>query len=417
MQILPIMFSGHSVGFSKNSHKNLSNFSLKNNASEDVFVKQTNNISFGEKPKPTVRHKLGEALELAGGGLLVGTPFLLSIAAGIYLAKHANDDNIFLSDGTYLCNVDDFNIKSDKLEMNSSDGICKIKGTGIDIDASKYDYADPDNGIYKNYDGSVDIDLLHNKYIDTTQGILIDPDSKLSVITDGTTTTPIFVPKFGSGYGHCPWDPCTPHGWSGPSYTTEDIERGKSYLTREDYIKKFGVAPENSRFADEIKEHGKILPNKRTFLERVKDFFTGRGEIEHDVFGREIRTYVDPNGKEFRFPVDEKTAEFIKHNSIIPEKIPVLSHMIEESKYNQFLTDNPVYARTFLPANFETFEHFSSGSHVADAVDSADAANISDSADVPDIPDTADIADTADSSTVGSSARKLFEEFTDFINS
>lgn len=136
------------------------NFATKNNLQNDVFIKNSQ-ISF--KSKETAKESNNVLYDLAAIGV-VAAPLLLSIAAATKLAKHQSSEDIFLPDGSYFMNTNEFKLSSKDITADGDDGIFKVKDTGINIDASKYDIADIEKGIYKNYDGSVDIDLLHNKY-------------------------------------------------------------------------------------------------------------------------------------------------------------------------------------------------------------------------------------------------------------
>ena len=62
---------------------------------------------------------------------LVGAPFLLSLATATYLFKKQNPEEIFLSDGTYLCNTKDLSLKTDIITADADDGIFKIKNSKI----------------------------------------------------------------------------------------------------------------------------------------------------------------------------------------------------------------------------------------------------------------------------------------------
>lgn len=161
------------AGYMSNRHSNF----FKTN--DYPFDKVTFSSKFDSQK---VKDNITDGLAVIG---FVGTPLVCSILLGNALAKHIpQDDNIFLSDGTYVCNVKDFQLESSKVFADADDGILKIKDSPIDIDASKVDYADPLRGIYKNFDGSVDIDLLHQKYIDTNNGIFVDVPNGISKIAD-----------------------------------------------------------------------------------------------------------------------------------------------------------------------------------------------------------------------------------------
>lgn len=151
-------------------------------------IYKTNNypcdsVTFSSRPDSnTQKNNLIDALDAIG---FVGTPLVSSILIGTELMKHSpQGDEIFLSDGTYLCDVNDLKLESEKVFADADDGILKIKDSPIDIDANKVDYADPVRGIYKNFDGSVDIDLLHQKYIDTNNGIYVDVQNGISKIVE-----------------------------------------------------------------------------------------------------------------------------------------------------------------------------------------------------------------------------------------
>lgn len=167
-------------------------------------------VTFSSKPDSEIqKNNLVDALEVIG---FVGTPVVSSILIGTELMKHSpQDDKIFLSDGTYFCDVNELTLKSDKVFADADDGILKIKDSPIDIDASKVDYADPIRGIYKNFDGSVDIDLLHQKYIDTNNGIYVDVQNGISKIIENGEIKELPLINFEgssmSGWNH----PSTPY--------------------------------------------------------------------------------------------------------------------------------------------------------------------------------------------------------------
>ena len=148
------------------------NLSPKYDSSGDFFVK-SNNISFKgeEKNSKSLKNKL----ETMG---FVGVPVLLSITAGVLSAKSMEvpDD--------YSIDTEARSIESAAITADADDGIFVVKGTPINLDASRFDYADVENGIYRNFDGSVDIDLLNGKYVDTQNGIFVDPESKISAFID-----------------------------------------------------------------------------------------------------------------------------------------------------------------------------------------------------------------------------------------
>ena len=133
---------------------------------------------------------------------------MLGLAASAAMVKMGDDAKDLLCDEDgYLVSPD--GVSSDMLTIDKKAGIIKFEGTGIEINADNYDYADWENGVFRNFDGSVDIDLGANKFIDTENGIFVDPDVNISAVLDGKHFGNIaipYFPSFGSGYPTTPWD-------------------------------------------------------------------------------------------------------------------------------------------------------------------------------------------------------------------
>ncbi len=194
---------------SNNIHRNVSNKSVLTQL-DDVFIKNTSNITFtGNDDKKTVTtDNLVDALATTG---LVGSAFLLSVATGIALAKNMDGKEIFQNSNGYACDTSELSLKSSQVIADGDDGIFKIKGTGIDMDAEKYHYADTTRGVYWNEDRSVDIDLLNNKYIDVKNGIFIDiPNGIASIVDDGVVKA-IPMISFQGGLMPSPNPPMPPY--------------------------------------------------------------------------------------------------------------------------------------------------------------------------------------------------------------
>ena len=177
------VFSVWSVNFSTN------NSLVGNNAKVNPYMKTKNypcdSVSFsGKDGKKTTKDNLIDALEVVG---FVGIPLAASIVIGTELMKRTpQGDKIFLSNGSYICDVKNLQVKSDNVVADADDGVLKIKNSPVNIDAADCDYADPSRGVYWKADGSIDIDLLNNKYIDTNNGIYVDVDNGLSAfVKDG----------------------------------------------------------------------------------------------------------------------------------------------------------------------------------------------------------------------------------------
>jgi len=170
----------------------------------DLFVKNSSQVSFTGTSK---KENLGDSLAMIG---LVGGATLLSITAGVAMAKGEDVDEIFLDNDGYSVNTGEQSVNSDKVIADADDGIFKVEGTGIDIDRVRFqgegDIFDPENGVYRTADGSVDIDLLNNKYVDTQNGIFVDPEHNVSSLVDSSGEVKHFaLPTFGSGYPTNQW--------------------------------------------------------------------------------------------------------------------------------------------------------------------------------------------------------------------
>lgn len=231
------------------------NLSPKYDSSGDFFIK-SNNLSFkGEKDSKSLK----DNMETIG---FAGAPILLSIIAGVLSAKSMEvpDD--------YSIDTEARSIESAAITADADDGIFVVKGTPINLDASRFDYADVENGIYRNFDGSVDIDLLNGKYVDIQNGIFVDPESKISAFIDEDGDVKHFpLISFGNQNG---------------------------FLSVHDNSLPMDDAPN-------IVEDGLI----ETGLHAVKGLWAdifgteGEGAEVQDLFGRELAQAVDGNGETY----------------------------------------------------------------------------------------------------------------------
>lgn len=360
MKIQPLNFASYLPINSVSRNNYASTPILSQGVEKDTFVK-SNNVAFKGNYSTD---DLADAILAIG---FIGAPLLLSIAASNYLAKKFPPEDIFTSDGQYICSVKDFRVESDKILADADDGIFKVKGTGINIDASKYDVAIPEKGIYKNHDGSVDIDLLHNKYIDIENGILIDPEAKISVIQVDDEFVNVGLPAFGSGYPTCPWDP----RWN-DSYligSPDQYRHEKIDITRSEYKKLFGYEPEHDPRGVQAK--GDILPD-RSFAEKIKDFFNGNSDEKYDIFGRRFFDFKDLNGNTQKIALDDESYELIKKFDIDGEAIPEIAKFIDNLKLEQYITNNyPEYKDLLHPAitSVDDFINSVVNSHNSDIID------------------------------------------------
>lgn len=343
------------------------NVIMRNNLTNDVFVK--NNVSF----KGASDDKIGIAEAMATIGV-VGAPLLLSIAGATYLAKHQQPKELFTYDGMYIGNVNDFKVETDKVMADADDGIFKVKGTGINIDASKYDIADPERGIYRNWDGSVDIDLLHNKYIDKVNGIFVDPDAKISAVKIGDQLVNIQLPSFGSGYSMVPWD-C----WDCGSYHSPET------YTRSQYKEIFKDNPEDS-----LNEHDYVtVKPDRTISEKIQDFFSGKSDEKYDIFGRRFFEFKDTEGHMQKIALDDESYAIVKELKIDGDTIPALAKLIDNLKLEQYISHNYPDLNYLAIPKFNSVEEFmQSLHHIADSDAVGEVIETVDSDNIPEVDDT-----------------------------
>lgn len=316
-----------STGTPKNTYKSINFTNAFNKTAPnkfDSFEKSGMQVSFeGLRKNNDSKHAqkrendLSKSLEDVSLG---GMSFLLGLATSAAMIKMGEGAKKLLCDENgYL--VSENGIKSDLINIDSSRGIIDFAGTGISIDASKCDVADWSNGIFRNYDGSIDIDLSQNKFIDLNNGILVDPKEHISAVMDNGFYKSIAVPSFGSGYPTCPWDPA----WSTLQrrYTSE-YETQKTALEKAgDFIKNLfnpQTAPttqdtqdifgndiiiakdndgdtylatylkgidENSVFAEFAKQFGKEDVAEALNQQRLKQYI----DEKHPTFGTRVMVY------------------------------------------------------------------------------------------------------------------------------
>lgn len=348
--------------------------STLNNLQSDMFVKSTNDVSFGGKiNKEKIKDVAGD---LAAIGI-IGAPLVLSIAGGAYMMKHMDVKDIFLPDGTYLMSVDE--LKTDKITANAEEGILKIEGTPIDIDASRYDIADIEKGVFKNFDGSVDIDLANNKYIDLEHGVIIDPDSQVSFIqnTDGVFEN-VALPALNS-----------PNFKGASMHEPNPVHIAPS---REEYIHRHGFAPEDSPYIKNLPNEKKIpndygdkiaVPNdNRTVSQKIIDFFNPlKGHEEYpydhsksyDIFGREIVTIEKADGSISKVAIDENLQAVLDKFNLKTDSLGEISDFCEKIKMKEYLLEyHPAEVPTFTAhsEHLNEFLHRIAESHsdVAEAI-------------------------------------------------
>ena len=324
----------------------------------DCFVR-SKDINFTAIDK----HEAKElAKDLATIGI-VGGGFLLALAGASSLMARTNPTDIFLPDGTYLMSVDDMKLKTDRIEADGVTGAINFKGTKINIEPEKYDYVDTERGIYRNNDGSVDIDLLNHKYIDVENKIFIDPERKISAMFDGEAMHNIVIPDFtfkGSSM-------------SGNQYPFHQLE------TRSQYYEKNGHYPEDdhSQYTQLHMEHGTRIvdpDDNRDILQKLADYFNplsankfpnhkfDRGK-DYDIFGREIISVKDNEGNVTKIAIDEKITQFAKEHHFDKDQIGDIVNFIETTRLKDYLKDKNDFADLEV-AGFKTMDEFVNGTSI-----------------------------------------------------
>jgi hypothetical protein len=335
----------------------------------DVFVKNASAVSFtgtSESKKTDV----GEALATIG---FVGGFFALTLGSAIYFVNHPSSSGlVFLSDGTYV-NLSNLSAKSSNVTADADDGILQIKGTGIDIRPERFDYVDAGKGIYKNYDGSVDIDLLKHKFIDKANGIFVDPAHKISAVMHDGKLENIVVPDTSFGTSMDPRD----------HYISESLP-----ITRANFMEKYGISPEEYKT-----EHG-FIPQSRTIVpddnrsltEKLKDFFSGHNsnnEKLHDIFGREIVSFTDKAGNMSHVALNEEMMEFVKDHHLNNDKISELINFADNIRLKEYLVNfEPHYADLVKTETMDEFvSRLSATSSVVDINDTTFDSDVPDESD------------------------------------
>lgn len=349
------------------------NFSRLDSMQADVFVKSANNVSFGREIN---KEKIKDvASDLAAIGMIGGT-FVLSIAACSHAMNNMDVKHIFLPDGTYLTSVD--KLKTGNITADTTEGILKIKGTPIDIDASRYDFADIEKGVFKNYDGSVDIDLANNKYIDIEHGVIVDPESQVSFIKNAEGV----------------FENAALPAVDSPNFLGSSMSANQSPprlpISREEYIEKHGIAPENEPHLKDMPKERLIpkdywdkitVPNdNRSTSQKIVDFFNpfsgqGRYPYDHsksyDIFGREIVTITKPNGSVSKVAIDENLQAVLDKYHLKTDSLGEIADFCEKLKMKEYLLEyHPAYVHEFVPhtENLTEFLHRVTENH-SDIVD------------------------------------------------
>ena len=277
-------------------------FLNSSNNAFDVFEKTNSNISFCGKDK---NDNLADSLAIIG---LVGGTTLLSIAAGVAMAKDEDIEEIFADEDGYTIDNNDLSVKSDKVIADADDGIFKVEGTGIDINPQRFsghgDIFDPEHGIYRTADGSIDIDLLNNKYIDAHNGIFVDPDEKISTLVDNDGEIKHFALPTFAGY----------QTWPYPLVTRNDESIGE-----EGFLEKIANSP---------------------LVSGIKD-----------LFDRDVVMVTDDDGNEYPSTMPENLSS--THDA--SDSIDDLSQDVNDSKFDDYLAEHIPTIEQFITIFLKIF--------------------------------------------------------------
>lgn len=362
---MKIQFYTYSFGNNKQNDTNNLNKTFApqpnfNNNKTDFFTKSADKISFiGAEKKSKTQDVLSD---LAAVGI-IGAPLVLSIGAGSYLMNKMNPKDIFLPDGTYFMSTDQ--MKTPVITADADEGILKIEGTPIDIDANKYDIADFEHGIFKNLDGSVDIDLANNKYIDIENGIIVDPEHNLSFIKDGA----------GAIHNLTLPDLSSPN-FEGSSIGIENQIHLRP--TREEYIQQHLSKPENDYnniYNDENRiPHSTadrlIDPNdNRTLTQKLADFFNPLSpdsrinnlydnSKSYDVFGREILTISKPDGSISKVGIDENLKAVLDKYHLKEDSLGEIADFFDKIKLKEYLLEYHPAVNLDLGVHIDSLQEF-----------------------------------------------------------
>lgn len=286
------------------------------NTNVNSFEKQSSNISFTGLRKPKNKQKEDNELnskinynikDSLKNVPLEGIPFLLGLATSAAMVKMGEGAKELLNSSTGYF-VSDNGVKSDLINIDKAKGIIEFLGTGISINSAKCDIADWENGIFRNYDGSIDIDLGNNKFIDTIHGIFVDPAEKISAVLDGDKLQSMAIPSF-TGY----------QVWPNPVLSRNTVA--------------------------DVKDE--------TPIEKLCDFFNKlfkkdsmpQAENIKDIFGNEIVVAKDKDGDTYLAPYMKSIAE----NPIFKEFAQGMD------KEDAIETSNDIRLKQYMDKNYPNF--------------------------------------------------------------
>lgn len=270
------------------------------------------------------------------------------------LADGGDPNYVFLPDGSALMSLKEQRLQSSNIIADGDDGIFKMKNTPLKLDARNYDISQPEKGIYKNIDGSVDIDLTNKKYIDKENGIFIDPEHNISAfINKNGKMQNLVIPDIEDkvSFQRLPQD--------SQKWTAGHIK--PPAIKRHDFIEKYGVTPE--RYAAEHNGstgYERIIPDdNRSAFEKLKDFLLNdNDEKTYDIFGRQIVKIEDNHGNISHIALDEKLQAFVDEYKYSEDDINKISNFVDTLHLKEYLVKyEPNYAN-LINMPHQTIEDF-----------------------------------------------------------
>ena len=141
--------------------------------SNDIFVKNTQNISFKADGDKFTKFVIALAACQAG----------LALTAALVDAPE--NDYLFNSAGK---------MTGRRSVLQKEAALKKaVNESNIDLSEERFTYADPINGKYANPAKGIDIDFVNNKYIDPENGIFIDKEHGVSAVYRNGAFEPIVI--------------------------------------------------------------------------------------------------------------------------------------------------------------------------------------------------------------------------------
>ena len=344
MKISPLNFTSNSViNIKKDNVSYKNNLTITQGLKNDVFVK-SNEVSF----------KSSDIKDDIGVVLTAGTVFLVPLLIGLAIAKHQQPEDIFTCDGQYLGSAD-------KLYVNKQEA----EKLGVDLNPERFKgpncFADPVNGIYKNEEKGIDIDLKAGKYIDIEKGIFVQPESQTSVIFTGGDAVPVILPSptpsfsgasviNGPGVSSGPMrvvssseEYVKTHDGKGPEefdnapWTYDNIEDIKTYadvnIIAEALFEHMGRSIHNGYYHSDRRSIGEKFFDALSFKSPQDDYI-------HDYWGRDIVKVNDASGNPHYVALSEDLSQRVHDEHISYETVQSFVSHCAEHPIKTYISEN-----------------------------------------------------------------------------